>query len=145
MSFGDLPFSMARGTRNPPEEHRALMSCLLDARRDHFRPDKVSEALRFLLRGPGLAGGDPYEWELCRWSERESARDCDNHMVAKAQDFVAWCDPEDFGHVHFCQVYSEEAFKRILEHAFIVWAEQEPSRKAEFASALAEYEMKLTL
>ncbi|WP_186301506.1 hypothetical protein [Denitromonas halophila] len=57
-------------------------------------------------------------------------------------DFIAICDPDDFGE-HYWHTYSEEEFRRIIEHTLSVWAAQEPEKHKEYAEALAEHGMQL--
>ncbi|TVT70712.1 MAG: hypothetical protein FHP92_17325 [Denitromonas halophila] len=57
-------------------------------------------------------------------------------------DFIAICDPDDFGE-HYWHTYSEDEFRRIIEHTLSVWAEQEPEKKKEYATALAAHGMRL--
>lgn len=146
----DLPFTV-----EPywvPPEHLACYSCL-DDMLVFFRIGEVSATLARLFNGAGVGNGDPWPWELCRWSKRcivvddndqHWLRD-EDHPEVKPDDFLACCDPDPgcFGPDNFWNTYSEDEFRRILEHAFSVWARERPHRVAEFAAALQEHGMKL--
>ncbi len=136
-----LPVDMTPGVPNPPE-HLALVVCL-DSMQSQFRPGRASEGLKHLLCGPGLTGGDPYEWMLCRWSECDTDEVPTHQHNVSQNDVVVWCDPDDFGEEYHLRVYPDEQFKRILEHTFGVWAQQMPERKTEYAAALAEHGLQL--
>lgn len=156
MSNTKLPFSMAPGAPDAPPEHGALVSCLSDAHGDHFRSGSIMPALDRLLNGKGLAMGEPYRSDLFRVSNRdndelvelmapESITPSDFVVPAEIAeaDFIAICDPDDFGE-HYWHTYSEEEFRRIIEHTLSVWAAQEPAKKKEYALALAGHGMCLT-
>lgn len=155
MNDTKLPFSMDPDTPAPPPEHGALVFCLRDARSDHFRYGLIAPALDRLLNGDGLVMGEPYRSDLFRVSSRdkieiaelmapESVNPSDFVLpreIADA-DFIAICDPDDFGE-HYWHTYSEEEFRRIIEHTLSVWAAQEPAKKKEYAAALAGHGMSL--
>jgi hypothetical protein len=134
-----------------PKEHLALFSCLNDMY-PFLRPGEVAEALdRIFVRGR-ICNGDPYPWELCRWKERymaldeeepEHSLDDDKYPDINPDDFLAWCDPFDFGAENFWSIYTEAELKDCLEQAFTQWAKEKPEQRAEYAAALAEHGMRL--
>jgi len=148
-----LPFSMDPSTPQPPPEHRALVSCLVDLRRYFLGAGETSATLHRLFDRGSVGNGEPWPWELCRWhmryivvddNDQHWLRD-EDHPEVKPDDFLACCDPDPgcFGPDHFWHTYTEYEFKRILEHTFSVWAKEDPNRRSEYATALAEFGMKL--
>jgi hypothetical protein len=143
-------FSMSASAPEPDPVHRAIGSCLLDMRR-YLGSFTAEETLQRLFdKFGGVGNSDPYPWELCRWKHRYVAEDANEQPLRdqdfpdiKPDDFLAWCDPFDFGPDNHWKTYSEHDFKLILEDAFGVWVKESPQRRQEFEAALASHGMRL--
>lgn len=141
--------SSARG-KNPSTTDDALMSCLA-AMQCYLASFTAEETLQRLFdKFGGVGNGDPYPWELCRWKNRYMAEDANEQPLGDQDfpditpdDFLAWCDPFDFGADNHWKTYSEHDFKLILEDAFGVWVKESPQRRQEFEAALASHGMRL--
>lgn len=133
-----------------PKEHLALFSCLNDMY-PFLRPGEVARTLQRLFLGKGVGNGDPYPWDLTRWRDRsDAAKDDEAYPLLESDrpdinpdDFLAWCDPFDFGAENFWNLYTEAELKDCLEQAFTQWAKEKPEQRAEYAAALAEHGMRL--
>ena len=144
-----LLFSMNPASPEPAPVHSALVSCLLDTRM-YLASFSAEDTLQRLLVRKGIGGGDPYPWELCRWQHRYMAADASEQPLLdedfpdiQPDDFLAWCDPFDFGADNHWKTYKESDFKLILEDAFSCWVKDSPQMRQEFAAALAQHGMSL--